>query len=72
MSGRRMNMHISVTMLVRPRTKRAFSLAELLVTVGVIGLLVAIMLPPLQLARRRAFLPQRLSNTGGPSEGICS
>ena len=50
-----MNMHISVTTSVRPRTKRAFSLAELLVTVGVIGLLVAIMLPPLQLARRQAM-----------------
>jgi len=40
----------------------AFSLAELLVVVGVIALLIAITLPPLQLARHEAMITQCQSN----------
>ena len=47
--------------------RRAFSLAELLVVVGIISLLVALLLPPLQLARQHAMRAQcasRLRNLG--------
>jgi prepilin-type processing-associated H-X9-DG protein len=37
-----------------PLNRRAFSLAELLVVVGVVALLIAVILPPLQLAQRQA------------------
>lgn len=42
--------------------RRAFSLAELLVVSGVIALLVAIIIPPVQLARRQAMLTKCVAN----------